>query len=63
MEKCIAKVDDKFIDIRAMIERQKESYIDLLSNEIVLLKQETEASLKRSVAKELNLLTSEISGI
>eukprot|EP00347_Sterkiella_histriomuscorum_P018573 403345000 len=56
-------IEEKFEDIRAMIERQKESYVDLLSNEIQIIKDETEQSLKKSIGKELQKLNSEISTI
>ena len=56
-------MDIKFDEIRAQIERQKDSYIDLLQNEIMILKNETETSLKKSIGKELGKINSEISNI
>jgi len=56
-------IEDRLEDFRQLLERQKESYVDLLQNEILILKNETEASLKSSLSKELLKINSEICGV
>jgi molecular chaperone GrpE (heat shock protein) len=62
-ENGFSTIDDRVEEFKAIVERQKESYVDLLQNEIMILKNETEASLKKSLSKELLKINSEIQSV